>query len=399
MSRREDKSVKRIAVVIALVAAVATALAGAQAAYTKNPKDPKRGQHEQGHHGRGHHSGRVVFVQTNELDGNRIAVYVQNDDGTLTAAGTYATGGNGGIATPGDESDRLASQGSLGYDAQHRLLFAVNAGSDTVSTFRVRGDRLKLKDIDSSGGGFPASIAVHRDLVYVLNSGGTGIVQGFRIRGNHLRPIGGSARSLGLANTDPPNFLTSPRQVGFTPGGHKLIVTTKASGSHIVVFSVGRDGRLSATPAVNTSATPVPFAFTFTPTRRLASGEAMTSNLTTYALKPDGTLADPKTLSDGQMALCWIVHAGGFYYVSNTASNTLSGFTVAADGQPSLIGANGVVANTGTGPIDMTVAGGYLYVQTGAAGTVEGYRVNGDGTLTTIGSVPSVVGQEGIASN
>ena len=382
---------KRIAVVIALIAAVATALAGAQAAYTKNPK--------RGHHGKGHHGGKVVFVQTNEVNGNRIAVYDRNADGSLSAAGTYATGGNGGIATPGNESDRIASQGSLVYDSGHRLLFAVNAGSDTVSTFRVRGDRLKLKDIDASGGGFPASIAVYRDLVYVLNAGGTGIVQGFRIRGNHLRPVSGSARSLGLANTDPPNFLTSPGQVGFTPGGGKLIVTTKASGSHIVVFRVGRDGRLSTTPAVNNSATPVPFAFTFTPTRRLASGEAGTSNLTTYMINGDGTLADPKTLSDGQMALCWIVRAGGFYYVTNTASNTVSGFTVGADGQPSLIGATGVVANTGAGPIDMTVSGRYLYVQTGTAGTVEGYRINDNGTLTSIGATPSVVGQEGIASN
>ena len=379
---------KRIAIVMALIAAVATALAGAQAAYTKNPKK-----------GKGRHGGKVVFVQTNEVNGNRVVVYDRNASGTLSPAGTFATAGNGGVAAPGDESDRLASQGSLVYDAGHRLLFAVNAGSDTVSTFRVRGHRLKLKDVDPSGGGFPASIAVHRNLVYVLNSGGTGIVKGFRIRGNHLRPIGGSARSLGLANSDPPNFLTSPGQVGFTPDGRKLIVTTKASGSHIVVFRVSGDGRLSTTPVVNNSATPVPFAFTFTPTGRVASGEAGTSNLTTYLLNADGTLADPRTLTDGQMALCWIVRAGGFYYVSNTASNTVSGFTVGADGQPSLIGATGVVANTGAGPIDMTVSGRYLYVQTGAAGTVEGYRINGNGTLTSIGAVPSVVGQEGIASN
>jgi 6-phosphogluconolactonase (cycloisomerase 2 family) len=380
---------RQTAIVIALIAAVATALAGAQAAYTKNPKNPKKG----------HRGENVVFVQTNELNGNRIAVYNRNADGTLSSAGTYATGGNGGIAAPGDESDRIASQGSLVYDSGHRLLFAVNAGSDTVSTFRVRGDRLKLKDVDGSGGGFPASIAVHRNLVYVLNAGGAGIVQGFRIRGNHLQPISGSARSLGLANTDPPNFLTSPGQVGFTPGGRKLIVTTKASGSKIVVFRVLRDGRLSTTPAVNTSATPVPFAFTFTPTRRLASGEAGTSNLTTYAINRDGTLADPRTLSDGQMALCWIVRAGGFYYVTNTASNTVSAFTVGPNGQPALVGATGVVAQTGMGPIDMTVSGRYLYVQTGTAGAVEGYRINTDGTLTPIGVVPSVVGQEGIATN
>jgi len=377
----------RHAALFVLVAAVA-ALAGAQAAYP----DHGHGRH---HHGRGQ---SVVFVQTNEPAGNRIVVYDRAGDGTLSQAGTYSTGGNGGTATPGTESDRLASQGSLAYDARHGLLIAVNAGSDTVTTFKVHGDRLQGSRVVSSGGQFPASIAVHGRLVYVLNSGGPGIVQGFWIRGHQLRKIAGSARSLGLANGNPPNFLTAPGQVGFTPGGHKLIVTTKASGSHIDVFRVRADGTLSSTPVMNSSATPVPFSFTFTPQGRLASGEAGTSSLTTYALNGDGTLADPRSASDGQTALCWIVRARGFYYVSNTGSNDLSSFQVGADGQPTLLAA--MAATTHMGPIDLTVSGRYLYVQTGTAGTVDEFRINGDGSLTSIGTVSGLpVGQEGIASS
>ena len=366
------------------------ALAGAQAAYP---------DHGHGHHG--HHHGRgqsVVFVQTNEPSGNRIVVFDRRSNGSLTQAGSYPTGGNGGVAAPGTESDRLASQGSLVYDARHSLLIAVNAGSDTVTTFKVRGDRLKNRRTVSSGGQFPASVAVSGRLVYVLNSGGEGIVKGFWITGHKLRPIQGSARSLGLANSNPPDFLTSPGQVGFTPFGNKLIVTTKASGSHIDVFHVRRDGTLSATPVMNPSATPVPFAFTFTPQGRLASGEAAMSSLTTYRLNGDGTLSDPRSQSDGQTALCWIVRAGGFYYVSNTGSNNVSSFRVGPDGQPTLL--NAVAAGTNMGPIDSTVSGRYLYVQTGTAGTVDEFRINGDGSLSPIGSVNGLpVGQEGIASS
>jgi 6-phosphogluconolactonase (cycloisomerase 2 family) len=283
------------------------------------------------------------------------------------------------------------------YEPRHSLLLAVNAGSDTVTTFRVKRDRLRRAGIVASGGQFPASIAVHRDLVYVLNSGGEGIVQGFRIRGHRLHPIRGSARSLGLANTNPPDFLTSPGQVGFSPSGRKLIVTTKASDSKIDVFRVRRDGRLSAAPVVNSSATPVPFAFTFHPTGRLVVGEAMTSNVTTYVLNPNGTLASPLTASDGQMALCWIVRVRGFYYVTNTMSNTVSAFRIGADGQPVLVSA--VAATTAAGPIDMAVSGRFLYVQTGAGGTVHEYRVNDDGSLTEIGVVTGLpVGQEGMAA-
>jgi len=386
----------RQAALIVLVAAVA-ALAGAGAAYPDHGHGKGQGRgHEHGHgHGR---SGSVVWVQTNEPNGNRILVYDRNSDGTLSPAGAYATGGNGGVAAPGSESDHLASQGSLQYDWRHSTLIAVNAGSNTVTTFKVHGDRLQGAKVVPSGGEFPASIAVHGRLVYVLNSGGEGIVQGFWLRGHHLRPIAGSARSLGLANGNPPNFLTSPGQIGFSPGGHKLLVTTKLSGSAIDVFRVRGDGTLSDTPVVNSSATPVPFAFTFTPQGRLASGEAGASSLTTYELNGDGTLADPRSATDGQTALCWITRARGFYYVSNTGSNNVSSFTVGADGTPSLLAA--VAAPTNDGPIDQTVSGRYLYVQTGTAGTIDAFQINGDGSLTAVGSATGLpVGQEGIASN
>ena len=378
----------RYAPLLVLLVAVA-ALAGAQAAYPN---------HGHGHsHGNGH-GGSVVWAQTNEISGNHIVVYDRASDGTLSQAGTYATGGNGGAAAPGTESDHLATQGSLVYDPGHSVLIAVNAGSDTVTTFKVHGDRLQGRKTVSSGGEFPASIAVHGRLVYVLNAGGSGTVQGYWLRGHHLRPIAGSARSLGLANTNPPNFLSSPGQVGFSPNGRKLLVTTKLSGSAIDVFRVRQDGTLSATPVVNASATPVPFAFTFTPQGRLASGEAGASSLTTYELNGDGTLSDPRSATDGQTALCWIVRAGGFYYVSNTGSNNVSSFTVGADGTPSLLA--GVAATTNTGNIDLTVSGRYLYVQTGLAGTIDGFHINGDGSLTSIGSATGLpIGQEGIASN
>jgi 6-phosphogluconolactonase (cycloisomerase 2 family) len=341
-----------------------------------------------------------VFVQTNESSGNHVVVYDRAADGTLTRAGAYATGGNGGAALPGTESDRLASQGSLVYDPASNLVIAVNAGSDTVSSFAVNGDRLRLTSVVSSGGQFPASLAVQGRLAYVLNSGGAGTVQGFRIAGSRLVSIPNSARSLGLANTAPPNFLTSPGQVGFSPDGGQLLVTTKASGSTIDVFQVKSDGRLSAAPVANPSATPVPFAFTFTPSGRLAAGEAAASSVTTYALSANGTLGDPKSQSDGQVALCWIQRVGRYFYVSNTGSNNISGYTIAADGQPALVTPTGIVGATEPGPIDLTSpsGGGFLYAETGS-GTVDEFAVNADGTLTQLGVAGGLpVGIEGIAS-
>jgi 6-phosphogluconolactonase (cycloisomerase 2 family) len=379
-----------------LAAAAGLLLVGAQPALAGHGHG-----HGQGHghgHGHGHGKQRVVFVQLNQPSGNQIAVYDRDANGQLTLAGTYPTGGLGGTASPGTESDHLASQGSLAYVRHGHRLIAVNAGSDTVSTFKVQGDRLRLEGVAPSGGQFPASVTVRHDLVYVLNSGGTGIVQGFRLHGHGLTPIPGSARSLGLANGDPPDFLTAPGQVGFTPDGRKLIVTTKLSGSTIDVFQVGHNGLLSATPVVNPSATPVPFAFTFGPLGRLVSGEAGASSVTTYRIDPSGTLSDPKSQSDGQTALCWILRVHGVYYVSNTGSNNLSSFTIDSTGQPALLSA--VAATTNPGPIDLAASGRFLYAETGSTATVDGFRVMNDGSLVPIGSVTGLPpGIEGIAAS
>jgi 6-phosphogluconolactonase (cycloisomerase 2 family) len=342
----------------------------------------------------------AVFVQTNGLSGNQVIAYDRSPAGLLSEAGTYATGGNGGAAA-GASSDKLASQGSLLYDRHDDLLIGVNAGSDSVYVFAVSGNRLSLSQVVPSGGSFPASVAVDGDLLYVLNAGGDGNVNGFRIAGGKLHPLPGSTRSLGLGNANPPNFLTSPGQVGFTPDGSKLLVTTKASTSAVDVFLMRTDGRPSAAPVVDPSATPVPFAFTFQPgTGRLVDGEAGQSSVTTYLLAGDGTLADSRSLTDGQTALCWITRVGGHYYVSNTGSNNVSGYQVASDGTPSLVGSTGVVATTESGTIDSVAAGSFLYVETGVGGTVDEFRVESDGSLTSIGTVTGLpAGIEGIAAS
>lgn len=131
----------------------------------------------------------AVFVQTDNVAGNQVVAYHRNVNGTLVPAGSYSTGGLGGVLN-GSVVDHLASQGSLTYDPQQDLLYAVNAGSNTVSVFSVRGDQLALRQIVPSGGTFPVSVAVHGTSVYVLN-GLSANVQGFVSFFGHLYPLPG----------------------------------------------------------------------------------------------------------------------------------------------------------------------------------------------------------------
>ena len=86
-----------------------------------------------------HAAGNVVFVLNDNPAGNQVVAYDRQTDGQLTLAGTYSTGGNGGVLA-GSVVDHTASQGALAYDASRGLLFAVNPGARTIAVFRVAGD-------------------------------------------------------------------------------------------------------------------------------------------------------------------------------------------------------------------------------------------------------------------
>lgn len=329
----------------------------------------------------------AVFVQTNDLDHNTIVAYTRHADGHLTRVGTFATGGQGGVERD-VPSDSLASQDSLTYDTAHHLLFAVNAGSNTVTSFAVHGARLIRLQTVPSGGVFPVSVSAGHDRLYVLNAGRTGHVTGYRInRAGRLTALPGASRSLGLNNDSRPEFLTAPADITQTSDGAHVIVTTKAN-DDIDVFNVHRG--LSA-PVKNHAASPVPFAVSFTSTHRLAVANAGNSSVSTYTVNADGTL-DTITagVEDGQAALCWLVGTGDTFFGGNAGNSTISAFAVDAAGNATLTGApDGVVARTGGGSggtIDLAITGDqrFLYAENSFAGSVEAYQIQPDHTLQLV---------------
>lgn len=333
-------------------------------------------------------SGRAVFVQTDDLNHNSIVAFRRADDGRLRRVGEFFTGGRGGVEQD-VPLDSLASQDSLTYDHDHRLLFSVNAGSNTVTSFQVSGAHLtRLQTVDS-GGVFPVSVTAGHNRLYVLNAGGTGNVTGYRINdAGRLSALPGASRDLGLENQDRPEFITAPADIAQTADGDHVIVTTKANNT-VDVFNI-HDGRLSA-PVKNPAASAVPFAISFDAKGRVAVANAGDSSVSSYRLHADGTLATITAgTQDGQVALCWLVGTGDTFFGGNAGSSTVSAFAIAADGTVSLTGsADGVVAHTGGGTggtIDIAVTSDqrFLYVENSFAGTVEAYRIQADHTLRLV---------------
>jgi 6-phosphogluconolactonase (cycloisomerase 2 family) len=338
-----------------------------------------------------------VFALTDNTAGNAVIAYRRAPGGTLRQAGKYSTGGVGGSLT-GSVVDHTASQGALAYDEARGLLIAVNPGSNTISVFGVHGDRLTLRQVLPSGGDFPVSVTVHGDHAYVLNALGGGALHGYRIDGGWLTPIQGSYRALGLGTTAGSQFTATPGQVAFTPDGSQLLVTTKATGNDVDVFAVRPDGRLSTAPEVNALPGAVPFAVAFGQGDDVVLAEAGPNAVATFSLSGAGTLTQLAVAHTGQMATCWVVRAGSYFYASNAGSGSVSGYQAGWSGALTALG------NTATdaGTVDAASAayGRFLYVQTGKAGIVDEFAVAADGSLTPIGSVtvPGGAGGEGIAA-
>jgi 6-phosphogluconolactonase (cycloisomerase 2 family) len=293
--------------------------------------------------------------------------------------------------------DRTASQGALTYDQRHHLLYAVNAGSDTVTVFAVRGDRLFRVQVADSGGNFPVSVTTHGDLVYVLNALDGGSIQGFRWQGGRLSRVHSWHRNLGLDPNGAPQFTHTPGQVSFTPDGNQLVVTTKAGSNAIEVFGVGRSGAPARKPVINSKEGSVPFAVAFDRRERLVVAETGTNSVVTYRIGHDGRLRQLDVAETGQQATCWVTTSGSRVYASNAGSASLSGYRSTGGGLTAL---GDTSTNAGTVDADATDDGHFLYVQTGAAGRIDGFRIASGGALTAVGSVlvPDAGGAEGIVA-
>ena len=359
--------------------------------------------------GSGAGADRAVFVQGNELNGNTIHVFARDGRGQLKPAGSYATGGRGGDQVDAP-TDSLASQGSLVYDDASGMLLAVNAGSGTLTAFRADGTKLGRRQTMDTGGDFPSSIAVRGNIAYVMNAGGKGSVQGFRITTKGLVPIRGSFRSLGLANEAVPRFDTSPGEVEITPDGHNLVVTTKGNNT-IEVFPLKRNGLPAvAEPVVNKSVGNVPFAISFDRSGgRMLVAEAEKSTVTTYQVRQNGKLKVLQNpVANGQEVLCWLERAGDHFYGGNTGNSTVTGYRMDKHGRLALTNEVGLAtppSSKSQGVIDIAVTkdAKFVYVQNATSGTVDGFRVEKNGSLTKITTTEGLPafaesGMEGIAA-
>ncbi len=379
----------------------------------------------------------ILSNSTDEVRGNEIVMYNRRSDGTLILNGRFPTGGVGSGPAPTSSvtggplpvaADGLGSQNSLILSWDRRCLFAVNGGSNTVSSFRIFRNRgLRRVSTVDSGGTFPASLTNSKRVLFVLNAGLEGNITGFRTRNDcSLSPLHGASQSLNeftdsFPEPEPNEVLTTPAQISFTPDGRRLVVSIKGGpdsnlGGRIVVFPVYQGGRAIG-PGVATELsvdenTGGPFGFVFGKGGQLIVTHVNSFTISSYVIARDNTLKQISgPIPTGFDFPCWIVTSDGFVYVANFGSipgspkldgpGVITGFSVARDGTLSPLGENAVATfpdtTNGNHAIDLAVVddgrdGPFLYATQPRTGSVGIWQINDrDGSLKELGNVGGLV--------
>lgn len=325
-----------------------------------------------------HHN--IIYTMDNATPANHVLIFQSDDNGQIASAGSVATGGSGTGAGLSDQSSVV-----LSHDGQ--WLFVCNAGSDEISVFSTKGNGLELVDKVGSGGQMPLSLALHHNLLYVLNAGGLvggqDNITGFLFVDGHLVPLPDSTSTLSGTNT-------GPAEVAFTSDGNTLIVTERLS-NLIDTFTVGDDG-LPATHQTFASSGANPFGFSVGHEGRIFVSEATDSTASSYSVSDDGDLnVISASVPTEQHAACWLALTPDehYAYTADAGSGTLSGFSVAPNGSLQLLQSDGIAADIGSGshPVDMAPSrdGRFLFSLANGNGTLNAFRVNENGSLKALG--------------
>ncbi len=323
----------RLSASLLLVAASATAavvLPGAAAA-KKPAKKPAKAKVV----------GRV-YTETNSLSNNQVIIFNRLSNGKLRQIGAVSTGGKGARApqpgcTPPGGCPVVDTQNEVLLTSDAKLLFAVNAGSNTITSFRTTAHGLRRANEIDSGGQYPNSLTVHGHLLYVLNSSSDNIAGFVFTASGKLIPIKNSSQKLigGLPG--------APRQVGFDNTGKVLMVSLLANSSGpppaggtkatIDTFPVNGHGQARPGTAHN-STKAFPFAFAFD-----KQNQAIMAQLN--KVTPGAGSAQRYTAAGGAVGPaastvdafpCWVVVTknGRHVYIVNTGGGAPGGATVVA---------------------------------------------------------------------
>jgi len=343
----------------------------------------------------------ALYTMTNQPD-NEVLVFARDvSHGRLTFVQSVSTTGSGSQqetnsgppanfpVLPG--ADPVGSQG--GIVVAGKCLLVVNAGTNDVSTFNIHSaSEIEFAGRFASNGLYTDSIAERDGLVYVLNGGGNGSIQGYTLSQFNcgLNPIGGPVELIQgggsvsdeVTPSNPPFGIAKPSQIGFTPEGHIIVNIPVPGGGQNFPFVGGQfqvfeiyagDGSASSPHTTTLERIgSVPFAFDYDHEGRLLVAEnvidgfdpnsANNGGLSVWEIDENRDYNNVGLVSAEQGFTCWIEYIAQNHCVYTANSGTVGSISSFAlqDGAYDLVES---VAATLNGPLDLIASqdGRFLY--------------------------------------
>jgi len=355
----------------------------------------------------------AVFGMTNSAAGNSVTAFRRDSDGRIRRVGSFPTGGMGSGVLENNATGLLlgdkTQQSPTDLGGGSRFLFAVNAGSSSITVFRRDGAQLRRVELEQSTGGninHPISLTLYDDVLYVLNGptsncmGGTPTISGFRVSDSgRLTPISGSTQPV------PGGAGSGCAHVTFDLEGEILIVSERGF-DNLATYRVDDSGR--AGPPQNNATTEIgPFGMNFTKKNVLltAVNNGAAPNLggtASYKVNENGMLTPLQAMATRNFRsdTCWleITDNHKYAYTANFQTGDISSYRVGKDGRLVLMNPVAAVVNGASGAFDLALVGSrFLYDIDSNQGTIVAWRIRSDGSLVevdrdNVGFAPGVFG-------
>jgi YVTN family beta-propeller protein len=363
-------------------------------------------------------SGKYAYVAN--WDGNSVSQYTIGADGALTAmatatvatglsptfitvdpSGKYAYVANGGGASVTQYSigadGALTTMGaasagtnpiSVTVDPSGKYVYVANLHSNNVSQYTIGADGAltAMAMATVAAGGYPYSVTVDPSgkYAYVANWDDNTVSQYTIGADGALKAMATAAVVTGIS----PIFVT------VDPSGKYAYVVNRDDNS-VSQYTIGADGALKAmaTPTVVTGISPTPV--TVDPSGKYAYVANRDDNsVSQYSIGADGALTPLSTATVADMVgpISIVVSAGSapvqavakYAYAANVSGNTISQYSIGADGTLTVMAAASVAA--GTAPYSVTVdpSGKYAYVANRDGNSVSQYNIGANGELAAM---------------
>jgi 6-phosphogluconolactonase len=269
-----------------------------------------------------------VVTATNNPKGNAVWVYKRGADGKLTQVGSVPTGGKGIASEPPFGFPIVDSSGSIATTPDGKLVFVVNAGSNSVTSFRVTSSGLHRVSVASTHGKLPISVASSGNLLYVVNEISQNIYGWTFTPSGVLHPIAGSNQKLtAVTPKGKKDKVGVAAAIGFTADGKVIAVTQRGLPRHygeIDTFVLKPGGAAGPSHAFATKGVENPFGFSAVGKYLLVSNAGFvatpsgampnpadftqfTGTVATYKVTPNGKVTFVSNAASGGRAACWLI--------------------------------------------------------------------------------------------